>query len=90
MLGDTGLYQKILKQVELSLVDSKDCERKLQGTRLGEDFRLRESFLCAGGKEKFDTCTGDGGGPLICPRTNDSNAYVQVKSAYFSILSHIN
>ena len=72
------MYQNILKQVELDLVDSKDCEKQLQTTRLGPDFRLRESFMCAGGEEGVDTCTGDGGGPLICPRTDDSETYVQV------------
>ena len=76
--GDEGLYQNILKQVELNLVDSNDCEKKLQTTRLGRDFKLRESFICAGGEEGIDTCTGDGGGPLVCPRKNDTNTYVQV------------
>ena len=72
------MYQNILKQVELNIVDSKDCEKRLQKTRLGSNFKLRESFLCAGGEEGVDTCTGDGGGPLVCPRKNDTNTYVQV------------
>ena len=78
ILGDEGLYQNILKQVELNMVDSKDCEKQLQTTRLGSDFKLKESFICAGGTEGVDTCTGDGGGPLVCPRKNDTGTYVQV------------
>ena len=78
ILGDEGLYQNILKQVELNMVDSKDCEKQLQTTRLGSGFKLKESFICAGGTEGVDTCTGDGGGPLVCPRKNDTSTYVQV------------
>ena len=84
ILGDQGLYQNILKQVELNLVDSKDCEEQLKTTRLGKDFKLRESFICAGGEEGVDTCTGDGGGPLVCPRKNDPSTYVQVLTKLIS------
>ena len=70
------------------MVDSKDCENTLQGTRLGKDFKLSESFICAGGTEEFDTCTGDGGGPLVCPRDDGSNTYVQVKYTYLLFPSY--
>jgi len=76
--GKPGEYQVILKRVQLDLVPHNDCETKLRGTRLGQFFDLDKSFTCAGGKLGKDTCTGDGGGPLVCPSTN-GDSYVQVQ-----------
>merc|ERR1712098_743757 len=42
------------------------CQNKLRTTRLGSRFRLHPSFMCAGGVPGKGTCTGDGGGPLMC------------------------
>ena len=56
--GRDGSYQEILKGVELDIVDEDDCQKQLRTTRLGEDFILDRSFLCAGGKPNKDACKG--------------------------------
>ena len=38
--GDGGNYQHLLKEVDLPVLDSRDCEKKLRRTRLGNDFVL--------------------------------------------------
>jgi len=63
-------YQIILRQVEMNMVDHSSCEEKLKTTRLGNHFILDKSFNCAGGVKNIDVCTGDGGGPLVCPGKN--------------------
>jgi len=73
-----GTYQNIMKQVDLSTVDNKECQKRLRTTKLGRYFRLHSSFLCAGGEAGVDTCKGDGGSPLVCPLKSDPDTYVQV------------
>merc|ERR1711971_249510 len=65
--GQAGQYQVIMKQIEMNMVDHPTCQAKLRTTRLGEFFELHKSFNCAGGVGGEDACTGDGGGPLVCP-----------------------
>jgi len=61
-----GQFQSNLQSVKLGVVDHDKCEILLKNTTLTAVFRLHESFVCAGGQEGYDTCTGDGGGPLAC------------------------
>ncbi|XP_055621862.1 phenoloxidase-activating factor 2-like [Toxorhynchites rutilus septentrionalis] len=68
-------YAKIMKKVELPIVPRKKCIQQLRKTRLGAFYQLHSSFICAGGEEGIDTCTGDGGAPLVCSRGNGE--YVQ-------------
>lgn len=76
VFGKAGKYSVIMKRVELPLVESAQCQKVLQSTRLGPRFRLDPSFICAGGQPGVDTCQGDGGAPLTCPIGRE-NRYIQ-------------
>ncbi|XP_049883411.1 phenoloxidase-activating factor 2-like [Pectinophora gossypiella] len=69
--GVQGRYAVILKKVEIDMVPNDRCQTLLQRTRLGTNFKLHNSFVCAGGEPGKDTCQGDGGAPLACPIGND-------------------
>ncbi|XP_065088899.1 phenoloxidase-activating factor 2-like [Ochlerotatus camptorhynchus] len=69
--------QAILKKIQLPMVSKHDCQSALKTTNLGPKFRLHESFICAGGQDGVDTCTGDGGSPLMCPVPGFQNKYYQ-------------
>ncbi|KAL7299625.1 hypothetical protein TKK_0007387 [Trichogramma kaykai] len=75
--GDSGRFQVILKSVLLPTVPRDVCQASLRTTRLGRYFRLHETFMCAGGVGGLDTCTGDGGSPLVCPSKRNPERYVQ-------------
>lgn len=72
---DSPSYQTILKKVELPVLSHNGCQNALRNTRLGATFQLHRTFLCAGGEEGVDTCTGDGGSPLVCPSAENGNRY---------------
>jgi len=73
--GKEGVFQNILKEIALPVVGRGDCQNYLRQTRLGSFFKLDHSFTCAGGEPGQDTCTGDGGSPLVCQVNQDT--YVQ-------------
>ena len=58
MFGKESEYQVVMKEVHMNMVDHKTCEKSLQGTRLGDNFKLDKSFNCAGGEAGIDVCTG--------------------------------
>merc|ERR1719378_1142083 len=78
VFGKEGEYQVVLKEVSLPMVSDAQCLDWLRATRLGRRFRLDQSFVCAGGEEGKDACRGDGGGPLVCPKRDDPERFVQV------------
>ena len=59
----------------MGITDHKTCENQLRQAKrpgsnklvLGPRFKLHSSLLCAGGGFNEDTCSGDGGSPLVCP-----------------------
>lgn len=69
---------RIIRKIDLPIVDRRNCQNDLRETRLGIFFQLHESLICAGGILGKDTCQGDGGSPLVCPiQTPDGlNRYV--------------
>jgi len=75
--GDSGEYQTLLQQVTLPKVEHNYCQQALSRNRLGNRFVLDSSFTCAGGQEEEDTCTGDGGSPLVCPSLSRPGQFVQ-------------
>lgn len=78
-LTEIGDGVRYLKQLELPIVPRDSCEQSLRKTeRLGDDFELHESFICAGGLKNIDTCKGDGGAPLFCPIPGQFFRYQQV------------
>ncbi|ODN01922.1 Serine proteinase stubble [Orchesella cincta] len=74
--GPSGQYQAILHETELPVVPENICTTLLRNTSLGQKFSFHSSYLCAGGLKGKDSCTGDGGGPLVCASTADPWRYV--------------
>ena len=59
--------QPIMKAVRnLPIVGHDECQQGFRD-QVDQRFRLHDSFICAGGERGVDACTGDGGGPLVCP-----------------------
>ena len=81
--GQEGKYQEILKKIELPVIDRQKCTEMFRKTRLGKYYILNESFICAGGETGVDSCTGDGGSPLVCP--DNSGNYYQAGIVAFGI-----
>lgn len=73
--GSTVDGKRILKKVELPLVSHSKCQQQMRKTRLGRNFVLHDSFMCAGGEKDKDACKGDGGSPLMCLLPGDTRYF---------------
>jgi len=62
-----GELQATLQEVDVPVVAAEECQRALRSEGLGRRFSLHPGWLCAGGEAGKDACSGDGGGPLVCP-----------------------
>lgn len=75
--GEVGSYRANLKKLKLPTVPLRECQASLRTTKLGPKFKIHPSFMCAGGEKDIDTCTGDGGSPLVCRIHPESDYYYQ-------------
>lgn len=57
--GKQGMFNVILKKIELPIVPRNTCQNSLRTTRLGPNFNLHTSFICAGGEAGRDTVSFD-------------------------------
>jgi len=68
---DIGYFTNTLRKVSLPVWSNVECENSLNRNYFQQNhsitWKIHESFICAGGEENYDTCEGDGGGPLVCP-----------------------
>jgi len=67
-------HMNIMKKIELPVVQSSTCQHAIS-QYLGGEFVLHNSLMCAGGEKDKDSCMGDGGSPLACPRQDDPERY---------------
>uniref|UniRef100_A0A2M3Z534 Phenoloxidase-activating factor 2 n=1 Tax=Anopheles braziliensis TaxID=58242 RepID=A0A2M3Z534_9DIPT len=77
LYGKAGIYQTILKKIDLPIMPNDQCQAALRTTELGPGFTLHKSFICAGGEPGKAACQGDGGSPLVCPIPNTQDQYYQ-------------
>ena len=81
----SGNFQNILKKIDLPVVENGECELRLKTTILSNSYTLHDSFMCAGGEEGKDACTGDGGSPLVCQSLKDPSKYHVVGLVAFGL-----
>ena len=78
-------YQNLMKRIQVDIVDHDECQTIYKDSgKYGPVFKLPKTLTCAGGKKGVDSCTGDGGGPLVCPDETRMTYYqVSIFSLFF-------
>ncbi|XP_017006733.3 phenoloxidase-activating factor 2 [Drosophila takahashii] len=69
--------ETIQQKVEVPIIDSLRCQDKLRQTRMGTNYQMPASLICAGGEQGRDSCSRFGGSALFCSLTDDPNRYEQ-------------
>ena len=76
-LGD---FADEMKALPIPIITNSECESWILKLLGAANFKVHSSQLCAGVEGSFesDTCTGDGGSPLVCNKKSDPNTFVQM------------
>ena len=73
-------FQDKMKALPIPIITNSACEGWIDKFFAKKTYRVPSSQICAGidGSFETDTCTGDGGGPLVCNKKSDPNTFVQM------------
>ncbi|XP_033736491.1 atrial natriuretic peptide-converting enzyme-like isoform X2 [Pecten maximus] len=66
--NETALeYQRAIQEVNLDVVSWESCRNSIANSEIYTPYKLTANMMCAGGGVGHDACSGDSGGPLLCP-----------------------
>ncbi|XP_016963798.1 phenoloxidase-activating factor 2 [Drosophila biarmipes] len=85
-INTSQVQSRVMKKVELPILNRNTCQDQLRRTILGSGYNLPQSLICAGGITGQVACPVDGGSPLFCSvDANKPHGYEQVGIASWSI-----